>query len=65
MSAAAVIALLELLTQAIPLAQQLAAEVQSAASATDQASLNTAIAALQAAAQKDVAQAVADLNAVS
>lgn len=65
MTTAAILALIEGLTTALPAALELAASFKATASDTDQASISAAIAQLQAAANADLTTAEADLDAAA
>jgi hypothetical protein len=65
MTAAAVIALLQAIATGAPAIIQLANELKSTFSTTDQSTIESLIATIMANADGDVSQAEADLNAAS
>lgn len=65
MSAAAILALLNAVTTAIPAAIQLANEFKATASAEDQASVDALLAKIKALSESQITQAEADLDAAA
>jgi hypothetical protein len=65
MNPAAIVQLLNLITSLIPVGMQLATDIKSTSSLEDQASVDTALASMVAAANADLTKAEADLDAAA